>query len=139
MLIGEFQHNIDAKGRVFIPSRFREDLGERFILCKGLDECLFVYSMDEWKNLEQKIRQLPLSRARNLQRFLFSGATDLEADKQGRVVIPQQLRKYAALESEAMIIGASIRAEVWALDRWEATCSQITPDSVAEAMEELGF
>ncbi|MFT9056550.1 MAG: division/cell wall cluster transcriptional repressor MraZ, partial [Ethanoligenens sp.] len=86
MLIGEYQHNIDAKGRVFMPARLRENLGERFILCKGLDNCLFVYSATEWSALEARIRALPLSKGRQLQRFFFSGACDVEADKQGRIV-----------------------------------------------------
>src|SRR5690554_3808910 len=113
MLIGEFQHNIDPKGRISIPSRFRVDLGERFIVTKGLDNCLFVYSLDEWGRLEEKIKALPLARSRDLQRFFFSGACEVETDKQGRILIPNNLRTYAGLERDAMIIGASVRAEIW--------------------------
>ncbi|MFT8888480.1 division/cell wall cluster transcriptional repressor MraZ [Ethanoligenens sp.] len=139
MLIGEYQHNIDAKGRVFMPARLREDLGERFILCKGLDNCLFVYSATEWSALEARIRALPLSKGRQLQRFFFSGACDVEADKQGRIVLPANLRTYAGLERDVMIIGASTRVEIWDSKRWETACAAITPEAVEQAMEELGF
>lgn len=139
MLIGEHQHNLDAKGRVFIPARFREELGEHFIVTKGLDSCLFVYSLEEWKSLEEKIRLLPLSKARNLQRFFFAGACDVEADKQGRVLIPANLRKYAFFEKDVMIIGASNRVEIWDTQKWNDMCGTITPESVVEAMDELGF
>lgn len=139
MLIGEYQHNVDPKGRVFMPAHFREELGGRFIATKGLDNCLFVYSIKEWSLLEEKIRSLPLSKARNLQRFFFAGASELEADKQGRVLIPQSLRNYASLTKEAMIIGASNRVEIWDKQKWELMCEGITPQAVAEAMDELGF
>lgn len=139
MLIGEYQHNLDPKGRVFIPAHFREELGEHFIVTKGLDNCLFVYSTKEWSLLEEKIRALPLSKARNLQRFFFAGAADLAADKQGRVLIPQNLREYASLVKDVMIIGASNRVEIWDKRRWDDMCASITPESVAEAMDELGF
>lgn len=139
MLIGEYQHNLDAKGRVNFPARLRESLGERFIITKGLDNCLFVYSQPEWAVLEDKIRMQPLSKARKLQRFLFAGAADVEPDKQGRVVIPANLREYAGLEKEVMIIGASIRAEIWNKARYEESCEELTADMVAEAMDELGF
>lgn len=139
MLIGEHQHNLDAKGRVFVPARFREELGEHFIITKGLDSCLFVYSLEEWKSLEEKIRLLPLSKARNLQRFFFAGACDVEADKQGRALIPANLRQYASLTKDVMIIGASSRAEIWDMQKWNDMCGTITPESVVEAMEELGF
>ncbi|CDZ24436.1 MraZ protein [[Clostridium] cellulosi] len=139
MLIGEYQHIVDAKGRVFIPARFREELGLRFIVSKGLDNCLFVYSIKEWALLEEKIRSLPLSKARNLQRFFFAGAAEVEADKQGRVLIPQSLRDYASLTKEVTIIGASNRVEIWDKQKWEDMCEGITPQSIAEAMDELGF
>jgi MraZ protein len=139
MLIGEYQHNVDPKGRVFMPARFRDELGEHFIATKGLDDCLFVYSSTEWSSLEEKIRTLPLSKARNLQRFFFAGAADLEADKQGRVLIPQNLREYASLSKDVMIIGASNRVEIWDKQKWNDMCGSITPQSVVEAMDELGF
>lgn len=139
MLIGEYQHSLDAKGRVNFPSRLREDLGTRFYITKGLDNCLFVYSAEEWKVLESKIRELPMSKARTLQRFLFAGAVEVEPDKQGRVLIPANLREHAGLSKDVMIIGVSNRAEIWDSERYFASCEELTADMVAEAMDELGF
>ncbi len=139
MLIGEYQHSLDSKGRVNFPAKLRESLGETFIITKGLDNCLFVYSMDEWKVLEDKIRALPMSKARDLQRFLFAGAVEVEADKQGRVIIPQNLRSYAGLEKDIMVIGASVRVEIWDAQRYQQSCESLTSDSIAQAMDELGF
>lgn len=139
MLIGEYQHSLDDKGRVNFPAKLREGLGSRFIITKGLDQCLCVYSEEEWKVLEDKIRALPVSKSRGLQRFLFAGAADVTPDKQGRVVIPANLREYAGLDKEVMVIGASVRAEIWDRDHWIKSCGELTPDAVAEAMDELGF
>ncbi len=139
MLIGEYEHTLDVKGRMNFPAKFREDLGLHFIVTKGLDGCLFVYSFEEWKNLEDKIKSLPMSKARNLQRFLFAGAAEVEPDKQGRILLPQNLREYAGLEKEVMVIGASSRAEIWDKARWNSSCEELTSDMIAEAMEELGF
>ena len=136
---GEFQHNIDAKGRLFILAKFREELGKMFIITKGLDGCLFVYSASAWEVLEDNINQLPLSKSRNLQRFFFSSAADCVPDAQGRVLIPQNLREYAALQKEVTIIGVSGRVEIWNTARWKAINEELTPESIAEAMEELGF
>ena len=136
---GEFQHNIDAKGRLFIPAKFREELGKMFIITKGLDGCLFVYSASAWEVLEDNINQLPRSKSRNLQRFFFSSAADCVPDAQGRVLIPQNLREYAALQKEVTIIGVSGRVEIWNTARWKAINEELTPESIAEAMEELGF
>lgn len=139
MLIGEYQHNLDPKGRVNFPAKLREGLGNRFIITKGLDNCLFVYSEPEWQELENKIRSLPVSKARGLQRFLFAGAVDVEPDKQGRVLIPANLREYAGLGKEVMIIGASVRAEIWDKDRWLESCDELTAEMMAQAMDDLGF
>ena len=136
---GEFQHNIDATGRLFIPAKVREELGKMFIITKGLDGCLFVYSASAWEVLEDNINQLPLSKSRNLQRFFFSSAADCVPDAQGRVLIPQNLREYAALQKEVTIIGVSGRVEIWNTARWKAINEELTPESIAEAMEELGF
>jgi MraZ protein len=139
LLIGEFQHSLDEKSRVNFPARLREGLGSRFIITKGLDNCLFVYSEAEWKVLEDRIREQPVSKTRHLQRFFFAGAIDVEPDKQGRVVIPANLREYAGITKDVMIIGASVRAEIWDRDRWQASCEELTSDMVATAMDELGF
>ncbi len=139
MLIGEYQHSLDEKGRVNFPAKLREGLGSRFIITKGLDKCLCVYSEDEWQILEDKIRALPVSKSRQLQRFLFAGAADVVPDKQGRVVIPQNLRDYAGLDKEVMVIGASVRAEIWDKEHWLESCGELTADMMAEAMDNLGF
>lgn len=139
MLIGEYNHSLDVKGRVNFPSKLREDLGERFILTKGLDGCLFVYSMPEWAILEEKIKSMPLSKARTFQRFLFASAIEVTVDKQGRIVIPSNLREYAGLDKDVVIIGASVRAEIWDQKKWEESCRQLTPEMIEETMDELGF
>ncbi len=139
MLIGEFSHALDVKGRVNFPVKLREDLGDRFILTRGLDNCLFVYSQTEWALLSDKINALPLSKSRGLKRFLFAGACEVEPDKQGRIVIPANLREYAHLEKDVMIVGASNRAEIWDKAAWDEICMGLSADSIAEAMDELGF
>ena len=139
MLIGEYQQTLDPKGRVNIPARLRESLGSTFIITKGLDNCLYVYSMEEWKVLEDKIRALPMSKSRNLQRFFFAGAAEAEPDKQGRVLIPAHLREYAGLTKDVTVIGASVRAEIWDSERYQSSCEELTSDSIAESMDELGF
>lgn len=139
MLIGEFTHSLDAKGRMIFPAKLREELGDTFIISKGLDGCLFVYSKEEWDNLSAKIKQMPMSKARNIQRFLFAGATEVEPDKQGRVLIAANLREYAGLEKETMVVGASNRAEIWDKAKWDAICMDLQSDSIAEIMDELEF
>ncbi len=137
MLIGEYQHNIDAKGRVIVPAKFREDLGEHFYVTKGLDGCLFVLSAAEWKRLQDKISAMPISKSRGLQRFFFSGAAEVEPDKQGRILLPQHLREHAGLEKDVTVIGASSRAEIWDSARWNTFNSGLTEESIAEAMDLL--
>ena len=139
MLIGEYQHNIDSKGRVIVPSKFREDLGECFYVTKGLDGCLFVLSPEEWARLQEKIKAMPISKSRGLQRFFFSGAAEVQPDKQGRILLPQTLREYAKLSHDVTVIGASTRAEIWDSARWEEFNSTLTEDSIAEAMDMLEF
>ena len=115
MFTGEFQHTLDAKGRVIMPSRLRDGLGERFVITRGLDHCLFVYPVAEWTRLEQKLSQQPFTKsdARAFNRFFFSGAMEVESDKQGRVLIPQYLRDYAGIEKEVMVIGVADGLEIW--------------------------
>ena len=137
MLIGEYQHNIDAKGRVIVPAKFREDLGEHFYVTKGLDGCLFVLSAAEWKRLQDKISAMPISKSRGLQRFFVSGAAEVEPDKQGRILLPQHLREHAGLEKDVTVIGASSRAEIWDSARWNTFNSGLTEESIAEAMDLL--
>lgn len=137
--MGSFTHNIDIKGRMNFPTKLREILGDTFIVTKGLDDCLFVYSLEEWAILENKIKDLPLSKGRNLQRFFFSGASEVESDKQGRILIPQHLREYAKLEKDVMVIGASNRAEIWNKTLWDEQNGNVSQKMLEEAMDELGF
>ncbi|MFZ2538534.1 MAG: division/cell wall cluster transcriptional repressor MraZ [Oscillospiraceae bacterium] len=140
MLIGEYNYSIDVKGRLNFPVKLREDLGDRFVIAKGLgDNCLFVYSLDEWQNIEQKIKSLPLSKARHLQRFFFASACEVEPDKQGRIVIPANLREYSTLEKDVMVIGASTHCEIWSKENWDSICSELDSTTIAAAMDELGF
>ncbi|XOQ43963.1 MAG: Transcriptional regulator MraZ [Clostridium sp.] len=137
MLIGEFQHTIDSKGRVIVPARFREDLGDHFYVTKGLDGCLFVLSPKEWNRLQEKISAMPISKARGLQRFFFSGAVEAQPDRQGRILLPQSLRNYAGLVKDVTFIGASNRAEIWNTESWTAFNSTLTQENIAEAMDLL--
>lgn len=143
MFIGEYQHTIDNKGRLIMPSRFREGLGERFIITKGLDECLFVYSLEEWNNLEAKLKTLPFTNkdVRAFVRFFFSGAAECELDKQGRVLIPANLREFAKLDKEVVITGVSTRIEIWSKEKWEKYNSEsgMDADAIAEKMSLLGI
>jgi MraZ protein len=120
MFMGEYQHTIDPKGRLIIPAKFRDELGETFVVTKGLDYCLFVYPMSEWNILEEKLKALPFTKAdaRAFVRFFFSGASECELDKQGRILLPANLREYALVEKEVVIIGVSNRVEIWAKNQW---------------------
>lgn len=122
MFMGEYQHSVDAKGRLIIPSKFREGLGNTFVITRGLDNCLFGYPMDEWRKLEEKLKQLPMTKkdARAFARFFFSGATEVEIDKQGRINIPSTLTSYAKLEKECVVLGVSSKIEIWAKDAWDS-------------------
>lgn len=143
MFIGEYNHSVDSKGRVSIPAKFREDLGERFILTKGLDNCLFIYSVDEWTILENKLKQLPLTNkdARAFVRFFFSGASECELDSQGRIRIPTNLRDHATLDKDAVIIGVGTRIEIWSNNAWEEynNDDNLSYDEIASKMAELGI
>lgn len=141
MLIGEYKHTLDAKGRVIIPTKFREVLGEQFIVTRGLDGCLFGYSMDSWHSLSEKLtHNLPLSKknARQVVRFFYSAASDVEFDKQGRIIIPQALREYAKLGKNIRIVGVSDRLEIWDEDAWKAYLIE-TQENVQELTEEIEF
>lgn len=139
MLTGQYAHSLDIKGRVNFPARLREELGERFIITRGLDNCLFVYSMEEWALLADKLHALPISKSAPLNRFFFAGAAEVEPDKQGRVLLPAHLREYAGLVRDITIAGVSNRAEIWDTARWEENNLLLTSQTIAEAMDELGF
>lgn len=142
MLIGEYQHTLDLKNRIIIPAKFREDLGNKFIITKGLDGCLYVYPLSEWEILQGKLKTLPLTNkdARFLVRFFFSGATEIEMDKQGRGVIPQNLKEYVTIEKEIVSIGVLSRIEIWSKEKWiQYNEADIDFESIAEKMNDLGI
>ncbi len=143
MLIGEYEHSLDAKGRLIMPAKIREDIGEKFIVTKGLDGCLFGFSQSEWNNFEEKLKTLPLTNknARDFVRFFLSGATECEIDKQGRFLIAGNLREYASMEKEVVIIGVGTRIEIWNKDKWKQYNSDenISADAIAENMTMLGI
>lgn len=140
-MFGEYTHNIDKKGRMFIPSKFREKLGEKFMICKGLDKrsCLVIYSLEEWELFDAKIQSLPMSQSIQLQRFIYPGAAEVEYDSQGRILIPAKLREYAGLDASAVIVGLSNRAEVWSPDNWNDVSSDCTSENAFDLMEKLNF
>ncbi|MGB9885531.1 MAG: division/cell wall cluster transcriptional repressor MraZ [Moorellales bacterium] len=141
MFLGEFQHNLDEKGRLIIPARLREGLGSRFVMTKGLDRCLFLYPLGEWNSLEEKLKALPFvnPEARAFVRLFFAGAAEGEFDRQGRVLIPPSLREYAALEREATVIGVSTRVEIWNTRLWQEYTRKAQADyeSLAEKLGAL--
>lgn len=141
MFVGEYNHSIDSKGRVTIPSKFREALGEHFTVTKGLDGCLWVYPQEEWEKFSEKLAALPIAKkdARNFARFFLAGASEAEPDKMGRVLIPQVLRDYAGLEGEAVVIGAGSRAEIWSKSAWAEVSTFDDVDELAEKMSEIGI
>ncbi len=143
VFIGEYLHSIDSKGRIIIPAKFREGLGERFIITKGLDNCLFVFPEKEWGIFEEKLKQLPLTSrdARAFIRLFFSGAAVCEGDKQGRMILPANLREHAKINKEVVTIGVSTRVEIWSKEEWEKynEVANLSYDAIAEKMAELGI
>ncbi|MCK9222477.1 MAG: division/cell wall cluster transcriptional repressor MraZ [Limnochordia bacterium] len=143
MFMGEYEHTLDSKGRLFIPAKFREDLGETFVATRGLDNCVFVYPMDEWEALELKLKALPLTKAdaRSFVRFFFSGAAECQLDKQGRIMLPTNLRTYARLEKDVVVIGVSNRVELWSKASWEEymSLSAESFNEIAEKIVDLGI
>lgn len=141
MFIGEFQHTIDEKGRLIMPVRFREGLAETFFITKGLDTCLFVYPSGEWAILEARMKALPLtqSNARAFVRFFFAGASDCTLDRQGRILIPNNLREYARLARDVVVVGVSNRVEIWDRGEWEKFERQAEASYEKLAEEIAGF
>ena len=121
MFMGEFHHSIDEKGRLIIPSKFRNELGKKFIVTRGIEECLFVYSLDEWNKIVEKLRSLPFTNkdARTFMRMFLSGATECELDGNGRINIPSPLINYASIQKECVVIGVNERLEIWSNDKYE--------------------
>ena len=143
MLMGEYAHTLDAKGRLILPAKFREALGDVFVVTKGLDNCLFVYAKEEWTILEAKLKQLPLAKteARAFVRFFFAGAAEVECDKQGRALLPANLREYAQLDKDIVVLGVSSRVEIWSKTVWDKYSEEISPSvsSIAENLVDLGI
>ena len=142
MLIGEYEHSLDVKGRMILPAKIREDLGEKFIITKGLDGCLFGFSQSEWSNFEEKLKTLPLTNknARDFVRFFLSGAVEEVVDKQGRFLIPSNLREYASLDKETVITGVGTRIEIWNKEEWKKynSSENLSAEQIAENMANLG-
>ena len=139
MLIGEFLHNMDAKGRINFPVKLRDSLGVNFVITRGLDRCLYAYSPEEWTGLEESIKTLPRAKRRNLERFFFAGAAEVQPDKQGRILVPQNLRDYAGLDKQVMVVGVSNHVEIWDIGQWESSVADLSAESIAQTMDELGF
>lgn len=143
MLMGEYAHALDEKGRIIIPARLREDLRDRFVITKGLDSCLFLYPLEEWSRIVDRLRSLPLTNAnaRAFTRLFLAGAQEVECDRQGRVTIMPRLRDFAGIQRNVVLIGVMNRVELWAEERWQAyqAASQDSIESVADTLGEFGF
>ena len=140
MFRGEYNHSVDTKGRLIIPSKFREQLGDEFIVTRGLDGCLFVFPMEEWEGFIDKLKELPGTKeARTLQRHFMANAAPCEMDKQGRALIPAKLREHAALEKDIVFVGVLSKIEIWSKERWEENDDYDNIDDIAEHMSEFGL
>lgn len=141
MFMGEYNHTIDQKGRLIVPAKFRESLGEQFVVTKGLDGCLFVYDEQEWAAFEEKLKTLPITNkeARAFVRFFLAGAANVEVDKQGRILLPSVLREFAKLEKDVVLVGVGSRVEIWSKECWDDTTNFDDVDEIAEHMQNLGF
>ena len=141
MLIGEYEHSVDVKGRLIMPSKLRDEIGYKFIVTKGLDGCLFVFPLKEWEIFQEKLRALPVSdkNARNFTRFFFAGAIECEIDKQGRFLVSSNLREFAGLDKDVIIIGMNSRLEIWSKEKWQQCDENISADEIAEHMTDLGI
>ncbi|MBR6034356.1 MAG: division/cell wall cluster transcriptional repressor MraZ [Clostridia bacterium] len=143
MFIGEYEHSVDAKGRLIMPAKLRDEIGDKFVVTKGLDGCLFAYSQTEWTAFEEKLKTLPLTskNARDFTRFFLSGAIECEIDKQGRFLVTSNLREFANLEKDVVIIGVNTRIEIWSKEKWNSYSDNenINVDEIAENMTMLGI
>lgn len=141
MFTSQYSHTIDAKGRLIIPTRYRELLGDVFMVTKGMDGCLFVYANEDWKVFEEKLTSLPITNreARVFARFFLSGAVQVEVDKQGRILLPANLREFAKLEKDVVLAGVGSRIEIWDKKLWEAEDADQDMDAIGAAMEKLGL
>ena len=140
MLYGGYDHTIDKKGRVFVPAKFRDDLGENFIVCRGITgkRCLCIYPFAEWEKLVAKVSELPTAQASGIKRFIFDGAFNVEFDAQGRIVIPPTLREYAALDASAHLIGMNSYIELWSSEMW-STEEELTAEAIFAEADKFGL
>ena len=141
MFMSEYNHTVDAKGRLIMPSKFRDALGEEFVVSKGMDGCLFVYANEDWNAFEQKLTSLPLinKEARQFARFFLAGAAQVELDKQGRILLPAALREFAGLDKDVVLVGVGSRIEIWSKEKWDAINEDDNMDAITSAMESLGL
>lgn len=141
MFMSEYNHTVDAKGRLIMPAKFREALGEEFVVSKGMDGCLFVYANEDWNAFEQKLTSLPLinKEARQFARFFLAGAAQVELDKQGRILLPASLREFAGLDKEVVLVGVGSRIEIWSKEKWDAINEDDNMDAITASMESLGL
>ncbi|MFI3227278.1 MAG: division/cell wall cluster transcriptional repressor MraZ [Clostridia bacterium] len=136
---GEYYHSIDAKGRMIIPNKLRDELGENLVVTRGFDGCLYVYSEENWQQLENQIKLLPQTKRKTLERFVLSKAVDCSLDSQGRILIPATLRTFASLTKDVAIIGVLERAEIWDKEKWDEYNDTLSPEEIEKAMEDIGF
>ena len=142
MLMGEYNHSIDKKGRVIVPAKFRETLGEEFVISRGFDECLYAYSAEAWADMETKLKSLPLSnpKSRQITRFFLAGAANVTPDSQGRINIPENLISYAGLESQVVLVGVGNKIEIWDKAKWDKGYTEFSDiNDIACEMENAGF
>lgn len=141
MFKGEYNHTVDEKGRLIIPNKLREELGNSFVVTKGLDGCLSAYAAKDWNEMTEKIKTLHYTnpKARKLTAFMVGGACDAELDKQGRILLPQNLRTFAGLDKDVVLVGMVNRVDIWSKEKWDASCESLDLDDLAEGMEDLGI
>lgn len=140
MFMGEYSHSLDEKGRIIVPSKFRESLGDRFVVTLGLDGCLFGYPLDKWEEFVEKLKQLPGNKeGRQLQRYFLACATECETDKQGRTLIPAKLRENASIEKEIVFVGVLDKIEIWSKEKWENSSKFGSMDEAVEHMSTFGL
>ncbi|MBE5862748.1 MAG: division/cell wall cluster transcriptional repressor MraZ [Lachnospiraceae bacterium] len=141
MFMCEYSHTVDTKGRLIVPAKFREVLGDAFVICKGLDHCLYIYSNEDWEAFANQLSSLPLTNkaAREFVRFFLSGASQVEVDKLGRILVPSSLRSFAGLDKDVVLAGVGHRIEVWSKEKWEGESGGDDMDEIAETMDQLGI
>ena len=141
MFMCEYNHTLDAKGRLIMPAKFRETLGDVFVVCKGLDHCLYVFSNEDWEAFEEQLAALPFTnkQARTFVRFFLSGASQVEVDKQGRILLPSSLRTFAGLDKDVVLAGVGHRVEIWDKDKWDNESLDGDMDEITAMMDTLGI